>query len=234
MIEAANVQPSAFSEDTQEKLRAYLEEVLRANREFNLTAVREFDAAWSKHILDSLQGLNAARAGSTPILSSARTVIDVGTGAGFPGVVLAIARPELQVTLLEATRKKCNFLEAAAPPNVGVLCARAETAGHDSKLRESFDVAVARAVGSFSEVCELCLPLVKVGGHVLLWRGQNAPQEIAQSKRALQTLGGAAGVLLSYHLPEHEMQYHLVAIEKRRKTPSQFPRRDGLPKQQPL
>ena len=224
----------AISEDTREQLRAYLEEVLCANREFNLTAVRDFDAAWNKHILDSLQGLNAARAGSTPILNGAQSVIDVGTGAGFPGAVLAIARPELQVTLLEATRKKCNFLEAAAPPNVGVLCARAEAAGHDSKLREKFDVAVARAVGSLSEVCELCLPFVKVGGHVLLWRGQNAPLEIAESKRALQTLGGALGVLLPYHLPEHELQYHLVAIEKRRSTPKQFPRRDGLPKQKPL
>jgi 16S rRNA (guanine527-N7)-methyltransferase len=218
----------------EEKLRAYLEEVLRANREFNLTAVRDFDTAWNKHILDSLQGLAAAQGGSTPTLDSARTVIDVGTGAGFPGVVLAIARPALQVTLLEATRKKCNFLESAAPPNVGVLCTRAEAAGHDEKLRESFDVAVARAVGSFSEVCELCLPFVKTGGHVLLWRGQNAPQEIAQSKRALQTLGGAAGVLPPYHLPGHETQYHLVLIEKRRSTPAKFPRRDGLPKSKPL
>ncbi len=225
----------AISENTREKLRAYLEEVLQANREFNLTSVRDFDAAWNKHILDSLQGLNvAARAGSTPILSEAQTVIDVGTGAGFPGVVLAIAFPEIQVTLLEATRKKCNFLEAAAPPNVGVLCARAEAAGHDFQLREKFDVAVARAVGSFSEVCELCLPFVKVGGHLLLWRGQNAPQEIADSKSALQTLGGAPGVLLPYHLPENELQYHLVSIEKRRSTPKQFPRRDGLPKQKPL
>jgi 16S rRNA (guanine527-N7)-methyltransferase len=219
---------------TEEKLRAYLEEVLRANREFNLTAVRDFEAAWNKHILDSLQGLAAAHGGSTPVLESARTAIDVGTGAGFPGVVLAIARPELQVTLLEATRKKCNFLESAAPLNVGVLCARAEAAGHDEKWRESFDVAVARAVGSFSEVCELCLPFVKIGGHVLLWRGQNAPQEIAQSKRALQTLGGAAGVLPPYRLPGHETPYHLVLVEKRRSTPAKFPRRDGLPKSKPL
>jgi 16S rRNA (guanine527-N7)-methyltransferase len=234
VIEAISIQHSAVSESTHEKLRAYLEEVLRANREFNLTAVRDFDAAWNKHILDSLQGLRAAQGGSTPVVDNARSAIDVGTGAGFPGVVLAIARPALQVTLLEATRKKCNFLEAAAPSNVGVLCERAEVAGHDAKLRESFDIAVARAVGSFSEVCELCLPFVKIGGHVLLWRGQNAPQEITESKRALQTLGGAAGVLLPYQLPGHEMQYHLVLIEKRRSTPKQFPRRDGLPKQKPL
>jgi 16S rRNA (guanine527-N7)-methyltransferase len=219
----------------EEKLRAYLEEVLRANREFNLTAVREFDAAWNKHILDSLQGLNvAARTGSTPILSKARSVIDIGTGAGFPGVVLAIARPELQVTLLEATRKKCNFLESAAPPNVGVLCARAEVVGHDRQWREHFDVAVARAVGSFSEVCELCLPFVKIGGHVLLWRGVDAMEEIRRSRDAVKKLGGAARVVSKYQLPGHETDYSLVLVSKTGSTPERFPRRDGLPKSKPL
>lgn len=233
MTEAISEQPSAISESTHEKLRAYLEEVLRANREFNLTAVRDFDVAWNKHILDSLQGLRAAQAGSTANLGSARTLIDVGTGAGFPGVILAIARPELQVTLLEATRRM-QFSRSRRAAQRGSTVARAKVAGHDAKLRESFDVAVARAVGSFSEVCELCLPFVKVGGHLLLWRGQNARQEIEDSKHALQKLGGALGVLQPYHLPEHETQYHLVAIEKRRSTPKEFPRRDGLPKSKPL
>ena len=214
-----------------EKLRAYLDEVLRVNREFNLTAVRDPELAWSKHVLDSLQGAELS------FFNGAQKVIDVGTGAGFPGVVLAIARPQLEVTLLDSTRKKCNFLEAAIKvhaPNAGVLCARAEEAAHDAALREKFDVAVARAVGSLSEVCELCLPFVKVGGHVLLWRGQNAAAEIQESRHALYTLGGAARVLLSYQLPDHETDYHLVLIEKRRGTPRLYPRRVGLPKQQPL
>jgi 16S rRNA (guanine527-N7)-methyltransferase len=212
-------------------LRSYLEEVLRANQSFNLTAVREFDKARIKHVLDSLEGLN------TQLFETGKKVVDVGTGAGFPGVVLAIARPELEVLLLEATRKKCDFLLAATQqhaPNARVLCARAEAAGHDPNLRETFDVAVARAVGSFSEVLELCLPLVKVGGSVLLWRGQNARDEVSASKRALQTLGARARVLPSYRLPEHEPDYHLVRVGKTRSTPPRFPRRDGLPKQQPL
>src|SRR5690606_21369828 len=136
-----------------EKLRAYLDEVLRATREFNLTAVRDPELAWSKHVLDSLQAFTHEQ--STPLFDGARKIIDVGTGPGFPGMILAIARPELEVTLLDSTRKKCNFLEAAAKvhaPNAGVLCARAEEAGHDAELREKFDVAVARAVGSLSEV----------------------------------------------------------------------------------
>jgi len=221
-------------EDQKTKLRLYLDEVLRANRQFNLTAVRDPEIAWSKHILDSLQGLSTE--GSTPFIARAR-VIDVGSGAGFPGVVLAIAKPDLQVTLLEATRKKCNFLEAATSihaPNAQVLCARAEDAGHDLQWREKFDVAIARAVGSFSEVCELCLPFVKVGGHVLLWRGQYAFLEIEESKRALQTLGGVAEVLPAYTLPHHDTNYHLVLIKKTKKTPPIYPRRSGVPKQEPL
>jgi len=217
------------------KLHAYLDEVLRANQQFNLTSVRDPELAWSKHILDSLQALNQER--STPLFDGTQKVIDVGTGAGFPGAVLAIARPNLQVTLLEATRKKCNFLETATAslaPNAGVLCARAEDAARDSNLREQFDVAVARAVGSFTEVCELCLPFVKVGGKVLLWRGQYAALEIEESKRALQTLGGKAGVLAPYRLPSHDSEYHLVLVEKRKKTPPAFPRRSGLPKMEPL
>ena len=220
------------------KLNAYLDEVLRANQQFNLTSVRDPELAWSKHILDSLQGLTVeSSALSTPLFDGAQKVIDVGTGAGFPGAVLAMARPNLQVTLLEATRKKCNFLEsatAAHAPNAGVLCARAEDAARDSSLREKFDVAVARAVGSFSEVCELCLPFVKVGGEVLLWRGQYAALEIEESKRALQTLGGKARVLTSYQLPSHDSEYHLVLVEKKKSTPPAFPRRSGLPKKEPL
>ena len=216
----------------QDKLRAYLDDVLQANRQFNLTAVRDPETAWSKHVLDSLQGLEVAG-----LFDASQRVIDVGTGAGFPGMILAIARPQLSVTLLDATRKKCNFLESAAQthaPNVTVLCGRAEEAGHEHKLRAQFDVAVARAVGSFTEICELCLPLVKVGGSVLLWRGQEAAEEIEASQKALKMLGGRAKVVASYHLPQHDMQYHLTLVEKQRSTPGIYPRRIGLPKHQPL
>jgi len=227
--------PPEISTQQEAHFRAYLNAVLEANRQFNLTAVRDPEAAWIKHILDSLEGLRADE--STPNFDGVKSVIDVGTGAGFPGAVLAIALPDARVTLLEATRKKCNFLEAATQahaPNARVLCARAEDAGHNPELRETFDVAVARAVGSFSEVCELCLPFVKVGGQVLLWRGQYAELEIEESKRALQTLGGKAGVLKAYGLPGHDTKYYLVRVQKTRSTPAQFPRRSGVPKQEPL
>jgi 16S rRNA (guanine527-N7)-methyltransferase len=220
----------------ENQLRAYLDEVLRANQQFNLTAVRDPETAWTKHLLDSLEGANVLFKGA-PLFEGAKKVIDIGTGPGFPGVVLAIAHPQLEVTLLESINKKCRFLEAATrehAPNAGVLCARAEEAAHDKTLRESFDIGVARAVGSLSEVCELALPFVKVGGKLLLWRGQDAAQEIAASKRALATLGGKARVLRRYRLPAHEIDYHLVLVEKKTSTPPRYPRRTGLPKQKPL
>jgi 16S rRNA (guanine527-N7)-methyltransferase len=213
------------------RLRAFLDDVLRTNEQFNLTAVRDPETAWTKHILDSLEGLN------TSLFEDGKQVIDIGSGAGFPGVVLSIACPLLEVTLLESISKKCRFLETATTQhasNARVLCARAEQAAHNSALRERFDVGVARAVGSFSEVCELTLPFVKVGGHLLLWRGQNAAEEVEASRKALATLGGTAQVLHAYRLPAHEIAYHLVQVDKTQSTPPRFPRRAGLPKQKPL
>lgn len=213
------------------RLRAYLAEVLRANEQFNLTAVRDEETAWVKHVEDSLAGLRSG------LFEKPDRVIDIGTGPGFPGVILAIARPQMQVTLLESIAKKCRFLEEAVAthaPGTRVICERAEIAGHDPQFREKFNIATARAVGSLSEVCELAMPFVKFGGKVLLWRGQNAAEEVAVSTKAINTLGGEAQVLEEYRLPGHDTAYHLVVVKKVGATPSKYPRRVGVPKKQPL
>ena len=220
-----------LSPQQRTQLRALVTEVLRVNRQFNLTAVRDPEEAWTKHVLDSLSGLN------DEWFPFHRSVVDVGTGAGFPGFVLAIARPDLRVTLLEATRKKCDFLRATSANfkwPVKVMHERAEVAGRSVVWRERYDIATARAVGSLSEVCELCLPLVKVGGRVVLWRGHGAAQEIETSKRAIETLGGQYKVLCPYTLPGQDFSYHIVVIDKIAPTPEGLPRRDGLPKSEPL
>lgn len=222
-----------LNQERGEKLRAVIAAVLETNRQFNLTAVRDPDEAWLKHILDSLQGLR------TGLFESEKSVIDIGAGAGFPSLALAAARPELKVTALEITRKKCGFIAATAEKlglSVEVLCERAEDAGLNRQWREKFDIGVARAVGSFSEVCELTLPFVRPQGHLVLWRGQHAVEEVAASRPAMQKLGADAdGVMLyPYYLTGHEMVYHLVVIPKVKPTPSGFPRRVGLPKQRPL
>lgn len=214
-----------------ERLRALIEVLLRENQKLNLTSIREPDAAWIKHIVDSLRALE------TGLFEGPKRVVDVGAGAGFPGLPLAIERPDLQLTALEATGKKCAFIELAMR-ELGiagaVLNARAEAAGQDRKSRAQFDVAVCRAVGSLAEVAELCLPLVKVGGHVVLWRGETAPQEARQASQVLGKLGGRVQRVAAYELPQHETRYHLTIIEKAKSTPGGFPRRDGLPKSQPL
>ena len=219
-------------ETTQTRLSDLLAYVLEANQTLNLTAVRDAETAWHKHIVDSLFGLRSK------LFEGEARVLDIGSGAGFPGLVLAAARPDLRVTLLDATRKKCDFLSRAIQHfslNAQVLCGRAEDFGRDEKLRETFDVVTARAVGSLPEVCELALPFARVGGHLVLWRGQNAVAELTAARGALFKLGGASTrATISYELPNHEMLYHLVTIDKRRATPRAFPRRNGLPKKEPL
>jgi 16S rRNA (guanine527-N7)-methyltransferase len=221
--------------ERQHLLRALIEEVLRVNQQFNLTAVRDPQEAWIKHVLDSLQGLQSG------CFEGEHRVVDVGAGAGFPGLALAAARPNLHVTLMDSTRKKCDFMQATAQKlglNAQALCERAEEVGQNPLHREQFDVATARAVGSLSEVCELTLPLLKVHGQLILWRGQNARRELLEAKKAIARLGGQASTredaLLPYSLPGHDLTYHIVVIHKVKPTPPQFPRRVGMPKQQPL
>lgn len=226
---------STLSQERIEQLRELIAEVLRVNQLFNLTAIREPEEAWTKHIIDSLQGLQ------TELFEGEKSVIDVGAGAGFPGLALSVARPDLKVTLLDSTRKKCDFMEATAQKfnlNATAINQRAEVAGHDKAFREQFDIATARAVGSLAEVCELAMPFIKRRGHLVLWRGQNARKELQDAKRAIEKLSGDSSncQVFPYSLPGHELAYHIVVIQKHKfkSTPPAYPRRVGLPKQQPL
>ncbi len=217
--------------EIETRMRALVDEVLRVNQQLNLTSIREPDEAWTKHILDSLQGLQ------TGLFEGTKSVVDVGSGAGFPGLPLAIARPDLKVTLLESTRKKCDFLRETIQKfelNARILNERAETAAQNKVWRERYAVATVRAVGSLSEVCELTLPLVKVGGYAVLWRGQWAKEETQAARGVLKSLGGKLHSVTPYNLPAHPLQFHLVVLEKVASTPAKFPRREGLPKHQPL
>lgn len=213
------------------RLRELVALLLVENQKFNLTAVRQSDEAWRRHVLDSLQALH------TEVFEGEGRAVDVGSGAGFPGLPLALALPAWKWSFVEATRKKCGFIEQmSAHFELGarVVHARAEEAGRDATLRERFRVATARAVGSFSEVCELCLPFVQVGGFVLLWRGPHAEAEATASEEALDELGGLLRGVEFYQLPENEARYALVIVEKVATTPWLFPRAVGLPKRKPL
>jgi len=217
--------------ESEARCRELIDLLLETNRAFNLTAVREPEAAWTKHILDSLQALE------TGLFEETKSLIDIGAGAGFPGLPLALACPGLRLTSVEGTGKKCNFiremLDHFGLPGESVN-ERAELLARNPKYRERFDVATARAVGNMSEVAEYCLPFVRVGGHVVLWRGRDAEREAQEVEEALDELGGFLTSVTPYELPGWEGTYYLVVIEKTNATPRIYPRGVGVPKARPL
>lgn len=211
------------------QLGRYLWLLLETNKQFNLTGVKDPDEAWMRHILDSLSLL--------PHLSEAKTLIDVGTGGGLPGIPLAITRPELKVTLLEATGKKAKFLASVVGDlplkNVKIVTDRAETIGQQRLHREQYDLAVARAVGPLRVLLELVVPLVKVGGRALAMKGAKVEEELNEAGDAMMTLG-CGPVELYVAMPGVEEDAVIVELPKIQPTPKQYPRLPGTPKQDPL
>ena len=216
-----------------ERLAVYLDQLLEANRRFNLTAVRDRETAWRRHVIDSLTllaGLETLPAGAT--------IIDVGSGGGLPGIPLAIARPDLRVTLLEATGKKARFLEQCvatlALGNVQVVQDRAEHAGQSAAHRGRYDVAVCRALGPMNVLAEYTLPLVKQGGRVLAMKGPTVERELDAAADALATLGAGDLAVIDAYPPGFDRHTVIVSIVKDRPTPRAYPRLPGVPKQSPL
>jgi 16S rRNA (guanine527-N7)-methyltransferase len=208
-------------------LARYLDALYAANATMNLTAVPAGEEAWHRHVVDSLSLL--------PWIAStgARTAIDVGTGGGLPGIPLALAVPELRMTLLEATGRKCEFLQQCVADlgltdRCTVVNLRAEVAGHRPELRERFDLCVSRAVARLPILLEYCIAFPKPGGHIVLIKGEQAQAEIDESKKALHSLH--AQVVESVRTPTGT----IVAVEKLRGAPKMYPRGDGEPKRRPL
>lgn len=212
------------------RLGLFLALLLDANTKANLTAITDPEDAWRKHILDSITLI--------PLLAelpAGARVADVGSGGGVPGIPLAVCQPALRFYLIEATRKKADFLrtaaEALALGNVEVVNQRAEAVGQDHKSglgRESFDAVIARALGSVTVAAELTVPLAKVGGRVLLIKGEKAEAELAEARRALDLLGAVfTGVVAT-------PTGRIVVLDKAGPTPRPYPRPAGEPKRRPL
>ena len=219
------------------QLAEYLAQVLEGNQRMNLTAIRDPDAAWRRLIVDSLSVLPGID-DVEPVSGGAVRVIDIGSGAGLPGVPIAIARPDVSVTMLESTGKKAQFIadciEALGLENAQVIPDRAETAGQDPEYRGQYDVAVSRAVGVMSLVLEYSLPLVREGGRVLAMKGPRAEQELDASGDAMDKLGGGELAVIDAYPDSFGNDLVIVSIIKDRPTPDAYPRLPGVPKKLPL
>lgn len=213
----------------EERIRtlvAFGEALLEKNQVMNLTAIREPEQVATLHLLDSLTLLCAdALAG--------KSLVDVGCGAGFPGVPLKIAEPSIRLTLLDSLGKRMNWLREILPQlgvDAEVVTARAED--YAAQARERFDVCTSRAVARLNVLAELCLPLTKVGGHFLAMKGAMADEELQEAENAIRTLGGK--VLAVKRFPVGEAQHAVVVVEKIRETPKLYPRAFAKIKKNPL
>ncbi len=227
--------------------QTYADELRAWNDKFNLTAIKDSDGIQIKHFLDSLSILKALprlptrEADLRPLTSDLQPpirLIDIGTGAGFPGLPLKIVCPQLQLTLVEATRKKAAFCEHMVRTlklnGVTVVTARAEEVGRDPAHREQYEWAVARAVAEMPALAEYLLPLVKLGGHVLAQKGEGAPGETQSAEEAIKRLGGEIEQLIPVELPGVVETRYLVVLRKIAATPPAYPRRPGVPAKSPL
>lgn len=213
-------------------LALYERELVDWNARFNLTAIRDPQEIYIKHFLDSLTCLLAMREATMGKL------VDIGTGAGFPGIPIKIMYPKLQLTLVESVGKKAEFCRHVVKildlPGVEVIQERAEVLGQDPVYRERYDWAVARAVAILPVLAEYLLPLVRVGGSMLAMKGESGPAEAHRAEHALRVMGGHLRQLMPVTLPGVAEERYLVVIDKVAATPNSYPRKVGVPAKRPL
>lgn len=221
-----------LSDKQLEQFIQYYEMLVEWNQVMNLTAITEYDDVMKKHFVDSVSLIKAYD------VSKSASVIDVGTGAGFPGLALKIAYPSLQVTLLDSLNKRINFLNAVIEKlgltGVETVHGRAEDFAKPDKLREKFDLCVSRAVANLSTLSEYCLPFVKQGGLFISYKSEKISEEMTSAKNAIFVLGGKVVDQVEFTLPDSDIYRNLFVIKKERVTPKKYPRKAGLPAKEPL
>ena len=214
------------------KLERYRDLLLEWNENVNLTAITDPEEVRIKHFEDSLTCLESG------LFFPGAKVIDVGTGAGFPGLPLAMARPDISVTLLDSLKKRLLFLDEVIAQtdiqNAKTVHARAEDGGRDKNLRERFDIVVSRAVSRLSVLCEYTLPYLKVGGTLIAMKGPSAEEELQEAQNAIKVLGGGEVTVQKTALEDESLSHCLVMIKKVRPTPTTYPRKAGMPTKTPL
>jgi len=221
-----------LSEIQLEQFEIFYKLVVQWNEKINLTAITDEKDFAVKHIIDSLSLWNAE------IFSDTKKVIDIGTGAGFPGVPLKIFKPELEIVLLDSLSKRIDFLKKVVTElnlkNVTCIHGRAEDFARQKNFREQFDLATTRAVARLNIIAEYCLPFVKVGGIFVALKGKQFAEEISEAKSAVKILGGGEITFAEKILPELPDKRAVIYIDKKKSTPKKFPRKAGTPSKSPL
>lgn len=215
-----------------EQFILYYEMLIEWNSFINLTAITEFDAVMKKHFIDSISLIKAFD------VSKSINVIDVGTGAGFPGLALKIAYPKLKITLLDSLNKRIQFLEEVINKlelnEINTIHGRAEDFAKKDDHREKYDLCVSRAVANLATLSEYCLPYVKLNGYFISYKSEKISEELMNAEKAIKLLGGEIKNQIEFSLPETDIYRNLVVIKKIANTPKKYPRKAGLPSREPL
>ena len=236
LVQTAQALGLVLPDQQIDQFEEYYQQLIAAKRRISLTSVTDYEGVQRRHFGESLAV--AAALYRTGLLrpGQGRDVLDLGAGAGFPGVPIKIVHPALRLTLVEATRKKASFLEHLVAhlglADVAIVGERAETLAHDPAHREKYDLVLARAVAPLAVLAELALPFLRGGGFLAAPKGSRAPQELDDAARAIELCGGR--VLSAEPLPSPDPSPTLVLVEKTRPTPAAYPRRPGLPAKRPL
>lgn len=221
-----------FGKEEYDKLIKYMNLVLEWNKKINLTAIEEEEEFVVKHFLDSLSIFKFKG------VTSFKRIGDIGTGAGFPGIPMAIFTPNIKYTLVDSLQKRINFLkivkEELKLDNVELIHGRAEDLGHDIKYREKLQCIVGRAVANLPVLCEYCLPFIEKGGYFLALKGPSVNEEINLSKNAVKILGGSILGIEEVFLQNNEIKHNMVIIKKIKATPGTYPRKAGVVSKKPL
>ena len=241
MLEKYNIE--SFEKDLEElniklekrqvcQFLQYYELLVEWNSFMNLTAITDFDEVIKKHFIDSLSLIKGID------LSKEYSVIDIGTGAGFPGIPLKIAFPNLKITLLDSLNKRIKFLDEVINTldlkDIKTIHGRAEDFAKDKNYRQSYDLCVSRAVANLSTLSEYCLPYVKVGGKFISYKSEKITDEMNAAKNAIKILGGNINGQVDFNLPDSDIYRNLFIIDKIKDTPNKYPRKAGLPSKEPL
>lgn len=223
-----------LSEAQQNQFMSYYQMLVSKNKVMNLTAITEWEEVQVKHFLDSLACLKCM-----PVERlKGKKFIDVGTGAGFPGIPLKIVCPELEVVLADSLNKRLVFLDEVIEElnlqNISTVHGRAEELGQKSEYRDKFDFCVSRAVANMSTLSEYCIPFIKRGGYFVAYKSGVVTAELQQAKKGIEILGGKISYTETFYLPNTDIHRTLVVIEKEKETPKKYPRKAGMPGRQPL